>query len=269
MSREVRSGIPLSEAALRQGNHLHIRSSKQPISTGFPHAMWKSPVSPQKVRLEIAEKAKEKPSWVHIYPHRISTGKGVRLLHTEREVAGFSTVVHMSYPHGLQRFMNNFAIAFGTRRSYPLPPLGDAVVTGAFRPRLSLERSERIEPPKCDSSPAHHRPNRWMRPPAPRCFWTSSRALIGRASGRERPTPITPAARPVKAPRTGIASATRAKAGSRLRGHPVRAYCRFVERRCVASRSFWLRPPADARCSSEPRAVAHGEHGSLRRSLRS
>ena len=152
----------------------------------------------RKKRYTTGKKRDEKPSSVHIYPHRVSTETRGTLPHAEPRVARFSTAVHMSYPHVLQRFMNNLAIAFRTRGSYAVGP---PVATAATR------FSWTVSPEKCDSFPALHRQNRWMRPPAQRCFWIWSPERIGKASGRARPTPISPAARPAREPHTGIASA--------------------------------------------------------------
>src|ERR1043165_6496335 len=136
------------------------------------------PVLHRKNRDEFVEFADEKPSSVHKYPHGVSTRTRGALVHTQVEVATLSTAVHMSYPHVLQRFMNNFGIAFRTWRSYAVGP-------------------------PCASSPVRRRQNRSMRPRAPHCSATWSRAPIGTASGPGRPTPTTPGARPAKAPRIG------------------------------------------------------------------
>src|SRR4051812_26651137 len=124
--------------------------------------LWKAARSPQKKSGEVVEIHDVKPSLLHKYPHRVSTEHTTVLLHTAGEVARLSTAVHMSYPHVLQRFMNNFGIAFGTWHSYA------------------------VDPP-CISSPARRRQNRWMPRRAPRCSGISSRAPTGRGSGRGRP----------------------------------------------------------------------------------
>jgi hypothetical protein len=157
----------------------------------------------RKNRDTTGKKVGEKPSSLHIYPHGVSTGTRGPLPHAVVRVARFSTAVHMSYPHVLQRFMNNLAIAFRTWRSYAVgPPVAPSAT------RLSWT----VSTEKCDSFPVQHRPNRSMRHPAQRCFWTSSRERIGKASGRDPRTRTTPAARPAREPRTGIASAMTPKA---------------------------------------------------------
>src|SRR4051812_19448937 len=109
------------------------------------------------------------------------------LVHAVDEVAKFSTAVHMSYPHVLQRFMNNFGIAFGTWHSYA------------------------VRPP-CDSFPARPRQNRWTPRHARVYSMVSSPAPIGRASGRGPRTRTSRAVRPVRERPIGTGSAMNPKA---------------------------------------------------------
>src|SRR3954462_14171937 len=152
------------------------------LSTDCSHGLGKGVRFPQQIDEILATNRGGKPSSVHISPHPLSTRKHRSLLQSEHGLPAFSPVVHMSYPHVLQRFMNNFTIAFRLGHSYPVPPHSRRWC------RLVIDTAWLKS--TCVLSPAPRPRNPSMRRRKHPSSTRSSSVVAGTVSGRIPTTPI-------------------------------------------------------------------------------
>ena len=231
--------------------------------------MWKWGFLHRK-QIENHRKLEEKPSrctCIHIVFPQKRLGRLYCI--AARGVARFSTAVHMSYPHVLQRFMNNFAIAFAIRRSYAVRPLAGADAGRAVSSSIRLDGPAKDPIDKCASFPALHHPNRCDAAPRTALlrdlepgtdwegFWSrSTDAYYTRCTTQRGGDPLVPDQRRDR----GLARSGRC---------PRRAGAALSWRRdasCPAHPGRVAQRPPDARGQHAARLRA--DHGPARRSLR-